>query len=49
MTQETDWSGVFCKKADPMVLKELRRKRLALFSAPNYEHSYPHCWRCDTP
>ena len=48
MTQETDWSGVFCKKADPMVLKALEEKGL-LYSAPKFEHSYPHCWRCDTP
>ena len=24
-------------------------KRGLLFAAPNFEHSYPHCWRCDTP
>lgn len=48
MTKETDWEGVFCKKADPMVLTALDEKDL-LFSAPNFEHSYPHCWRCDTP
>ena len=48
MTAETPWAGTFCKKADPMVLKDLREKGL-LFSAPVFEHSYPHCWRCDTP
>ena len=48
MTKETDWEGVFVKDADPLVLKALKEKGL-LFSAPNYEHSYPHCWRCDTP
>ncbi len=48
MTQETPWAGVFCKKADPMILKSLDEKGL-LFSAPVFEHSYPHCWRCDTP
>ena len=48
MTKETDWEGVFVKNADPLVLKALKEKGL-LFSAPNYEHSYPHCWRCDTP
>ena len=48
MTKETPWAGVFCKKADPMVLKALEEKGL-LFSAPKFEHSYPHCWRCDTP
>lgn len=48
MTEETPYAGIFCKKADPLVLKELEEKGL-LFSAPDFEHSYPHCWRCDTP
>jgi len=48
MTADTDWPGVFVKKADPKILKDLEEKGL-LFSAPNFEHSYPHCWRCDTP
>jgi len=48
MTAETDYAGVFCKKADPMILKDLEAKGL-LFDAPKFEHSYPHCWRCDTP
>ena len=48
MTGETPWAGTFVKKADPLVLKALDEKGL-LFSAPNFEHSYPHCWRCDTP
>ncbi|MBQ7781927.1 MAG: isoleucine--tRNA ligase [Lachnospiraceae bacterium] len=48
MTEETDFAGVFVKKADPMVLKALEEKNL-LFDAPKFEHSYPHCWRCDTP
>jgi len=48
MTKETDWAGTFCKKADNAILKSLEDKGL-LFAAPNFEHSYPHCWRCDTP
>lgn len=48
MTAETDWEGVFCKKADPMILHALEEKGL-LFKALDFEHSYPHCWRCDTP
>ena len=48
MTKETPWAGMFCKKADSEVLKALRESGL-LFSAPVFEHSYPHCWRCDTP
>ena len=48
MTKETPYAGVFVKKADPMVLKDLKEKGL-LFEAPAFEHSYPFCWRCDTP
>ena len=48
MTKETPYAGVFVKKADPMVLTDLDKKGL-LFDAPKFEHSYPHCWRCDTP
>ena len=48
MTAETPWPGVFVKKADPMVLQNLEEREL-LFDAPVFEHSYPHCWRCDTP
>ena len=48
MTKETPFEGLFVKKADPEVLKDLDAKGL-LFDAPKFEHSYPHCWRCDTP
>ena len=48
MTKETKWEGVFVKKADPLVLKDLKENG-KLFAAPTFEHSYPHCWRCDTP
>ena len=48
MTEETPWAGTFCKKADMAVLQALEAKDL-LFDAPLFEHSYPHCWRCDTP
>jgi isoleucyl-tRNA synthetase len=48
MTKETPYEGVFVKKADPLVLKDLEEKGL-LYDAPKFEHSYPHCWRCDTP
>ncbi|MDO4622322.1 MAG: isoleucine--tRNA ligase [Eubacteriales bacterium] len=36
------------KSADPAVLVDLDERGL-LFSAPKFEHDYPHCWRCDTP
>ena len=48
MTKETPWAGTFCKDADKEVLKDLKVRGL-LFSAPPFEHSYPFCWRCDTP
>ncbi len=48
MTEETPWSGVFVKKADPMILKQLEEEG-KLVSAPVFEHEYPFCWRCDTP
>jgi isoleucyl-tRNA synthetase len=48
MSEDTAYAGVFVKKADPMVLKDLEEKGL-LFDAPKFEHEYPHCWRCDTP
>ena len=48
MTAETPYAGVFVKKADPMVLVDLEKEG-KLFSAPKFEHDYPHCWRCNTP
>ena len=48
MAESTPFAGLFVKKADPVILKDLEERGL-LFEAPNFEHSYPHCWRCDTP
>ena len=48
MTEETDWPGVFVKDADPLILDDLETSG-KLFKAPEFTHSYPHCWRCDTP
>ena len=48
MTEETPYAGKFVKDADPLVLTDLDKAGL-LFDAPKFEHSYPHCWRCDTP
>jgi len=48
MTKETPFAGLFVKKADPEVLKDLDA-RGQLYDAPKFEHEYPHCWRCDTP
>ena len=44
----TPWDGTFVKDADPMVLDALKASG-KLFSAPRFTHSYPFCWRCDTP
>jgi isoleucyl-tRNA synthetase len=44
------FAGRFVK--DPEVTSDLiadLRDRGLLFRAEDYEHSYPHCWRCDTP
>ncbi|MCQ2523820.1 MAG: isoleucine--tRNA ligase, partial [Lachnospiraceae bacterium] len=48
LTPETPYAGLFVKKADPEVLKDLDAEG-KLFDAPKFEHEYPHCWRCDTP
>lgn len=48
MTEDTDWPGIFVKDADPLILDDLKATG-KLFKAPKFEHSYPHCWRCDTP
>ena len=48
MSSETPYAGLFVKKADPEVLKDLDAQG-KLFDAPKFEHEYPHCWRCDTP
>ena len=48
MSEETPFGGLFVKKADPEVLKDLDASG-KLFAAPKFEHDYPHCWRCDTP
>ena len=44
----TDFAGRFVKEADADIIEALRR-RGRLLRAETYEHSYPHCWRCDTP
>ncbi len=50
----TDWSGVEVKAKDEptatdvLIIKYLAGKEL-LFSKEKYEHTYPHCWRCDSP
>ena len=41
-------NGLFAKKADKLVMDMLEEKGL-LFKKLPFEHSYPFCWRCDTP
>ena len=48
MTEETAYAGKFVKDADKDILVDLDKEG-KLFSAPNFEHDYPFCWRCDTP
>ncbi|MFI8685953.1 isoleucine--tRNA ligase [Rossellomorea sp. NPDC077527] len=40
--------GEFTKDSDVKIIKMLADSNL-LFSKEKYEHSYPHCWRCDSP
>ena len=40
--------GMFVKSADPLIVEELKRRGV-LWKSGTLEHSYPHCWRCDTP
>ncbi|MBP7962043.1 MAG: isoleucine--tRNA ligase [Caldilineaceae bacterium] len=44
----TDWAGVFVKTADPSIEENLTARGL-LYKSGTYEHTYPFCWRCDTP
>ena len=49
MTEETGaFAGMFVKDADKAVIKDLKERGL-LFREVPFEHSYPFCWRCDTP
>ncbi|MBU3114610.1 isoleucine--tRNA ligase [Clostridium lacusfryxellense] len=44
----TPWKGIFVKDADAKILENLKENNV-LYKAEKFEHSYPHCWRCDTP
>ncbi len=48
MIGDYPFSGKFVKEADPLVLEELRRKNL-LFRSETIRHTYPFCWRCESP
>jgi len=42
------WAGLFVKKADPKILEYMAEHNM-LYKSEKFTHSYPHCWRCDTP
>ncbi|MCD6156706.1 MAG: isoleucine--tRNA ligase, partial [Candidatus Atribacteria bacterium] len=42
------WKGMWVKEADPLIIQYLKEQN-KLFRAETYRHSYPFCWRCDTP
>lgn len=42
------WKGIFVKKADSKILEYMEQHNM-LFKSEKFTHSYPHCWRCDTP
>jgi len=44
----TPWKGMFVKEADPLIIEDLRERGL-LMKSERYRHTYPFCWRCDTP
>jgi isoleucyl-tRNA synthetase len=44
----TPWRNIFVKDADPEIIKNLDERNL-LYKVEDYEHTYPFCWRCDTP
>ena len=48
MSKGAPFEGTFCKDADKLILKDLKSRGL-LFKEIMFTHSYPFCWRCDTP
>jgi isoleucyl-tRNA synthetase len=42
------WRGMFVKDADRLIVQDLDARGL-LFRSETYTHTYPFCWRCDTP
>ena len=48
LPQVTPWRGVFVKDADPAIIADLDKRGL-MFRSEKYTHTYPFCWRCDTP
>ncbi len=42
------WAGMFIKDADPLILEDLDDRGL-LYDSGTIVHTYPFCWRCDSP
>lgn len=43
-----DWAGLFVKEGDIPIISWLKEHG-NLLKKEKHEHSYPFCWRCDTP
>ncbi|MFB6088188.1 MAG: isoleucine--tRNA ligase [Candidatus Aenigmatarchaeota archaeon] len=41
-------TGLYANNANSNVIEELQNKGF-MYKVEDYTHSYPHCWRCDTP
>jgi len=44
----TDWAGMFVKDADKGIIKNLNMRGMLYFRT-QMKHTYPFCWRCDSP
>jgi len=44
----TPWKGMFVKDADPEITQDLKNRGL-LYDEGMYLHTYPFCWRCESP
>ncbi len=44
----TPWAGMFVKKADPLIIKDLVERGI-MYKHGRIKHTYPFCWRCDSP
>ncbi len=48
MPEVEPWAGIFVKKADPLIIDNLKERGL-LYKTETVRHAYPFCWRCKTP
>ena len=48
LPEVSPWAGMFVKDADPLIIKDLEQRGL-MFRVQKVTHSYPFCWRCNTP